>query len=288
MSTFSGKASLRPSAVRTVYLVTYSQANLELFPNRNDFVTAVVESFESGPAKVQQWCCSRESHADGGKHYHMAVKLKKCQRWLQSRRFLEEKYGINVNFSSVHHNYYSAWQYVTKDDDRFEESEGHPDLRNYHRPRTSNASVRSVENGKKRTSEAKTSKKKRTKKEKAKRLTAFDVSEVILKNNIKNITQLHACAQQQRDNGKTDLCEFILCKAPRAIKDIIDTTWHMKGAREQLERAKMSRTQLCEKGLMQLCEKGRRQDCACVKAHDFNRYFKIVRNGNTYRKHRWS
>lgn len=77
-----------PSATRSVYLVTYSQANLEKFPLRNDFAKAIIASFTQGSARVLQWCCSLENHSDGGKHYHMALKLNKIQRWLPSKRYL--------------------------------------------------------------------------------------------------------------------------------------------------------------------------------------------------------
>lgn len=46
-----------------------------------------------------------------------------------------EKFGISVHFSTIHTNYYSAWQYVTKGDSGFIQSFGRPDLTNYH-PRT--------------------------------------------------------------------------------------------------------------------------------------------------------
>ena len=45
------------------------------------------------------------------------------------------KFGISVCFSAIHTNYYSAWQYVTKEDSGFIQSFGHPDLMNYHSPR---------------------------------------------------------------------------------------------------------------------------------------------------------
>ena len=36
--------------------------------------------------------------------------------------------GINVNFSDGHTNYFDAWEYVTKEDFSFLQSEGHSDL----------------------------------------------------------------------------------------------------------------------------------------------------------------
>ena len=136
-----GDKDINPSATRSVYLVTCSQVDMDKMPNRTDFAKAVVESFTQGSCKVIQWCCSLEDHTSGRKHYHMALKLNKVQRWLGSKRYLSETYDITVHYSNVHHNYFSAWQYVTKSDKVYEESEGHPDLRNGYRPRTNNASV---------------------------------------------------------------------------------------------------------------------------------------------------
>ena len=57
-----------------------------------------------------------------------------------SKRYLQRTYGITVHYSSRHHNYYSAWLYVTKSDRQFKQSSGHPDLRNQGEPRTDLAS----------------------------------------------------------------------------------------------------------------------------------------------------
>ncbi len=159
------------SSVRSVYLVMYSQADLQKFPSRNEFASAVVTSFESGSAKVKHWCCSRESHVDGGQHYHLALKLQRSQRWLHSKRYLEQNFGIAVNYSSIHYNYYSAWQYVTKEDTQYEESTGHPRLNN--EPRTSKASVAKTQSGSKRGQPQQQGKRKCVKKQKKKRLTAI-------------------------------------------------------------------------------------------------------------------
>ena len=260
MAALDTGSSLRSSAVRSVYLVTYSRADLSKFPNRRDFAEAVVTSFEKGSAKVKHWCCSRENHADGAKH-HMVLKLHKSQRWLQSKRFLEENFAIEVNYSSNHHNYYSAWRFVTKDDSSCEESESHPDLNSYKEPKTTNASMAKIQTGQKRSAAVQgrgnvCRGKKRSKKEKQKRLTAFDVSEVILKRNIKTMTELHAYAHEQREEGKTDLVQFILCKPPKAIQDLLDTTWRMKTAKEVLERCKKSRMELFNEASKQDCRAG--------------------------------
>ena len=105
---------LEHTAVRRVYLVTYSQANLEHFPKRRSFAQADVGSFSKANGKVLQWVCCRESHENGGHHYHLAFKLDRCQRWLSSKNYMREHHGITVHFSNLHYNYYSAWRYVTK------------------------------------------------------------------------------------------------------------------------------------------------------------------------------
>ncbi|KAJ7375250.1 hypothetical protein OS493_001995 [Desmophyllum pertusum] len=133
---------LRDDAVRQVYLVTYSQANLDMFPTRRSFAEAVVCSFSGTTANVLQWVCCREPHIHGGSHYHLAIKLDRCQRWLQSKQYLQSQHDISVHFSNLHHNYFSAWKYVTKSDEHVVESEGHPDLWNSKPPKTNKACSR--------------------------------------------------------------------------------------------------------------------------------------------------
>ena len=77
-----------------------------------------MEAFDetrSGLADIVQWVFSQERHSSGGTHYHMAVKLSHARRWLRVRNYLDDNHSIQVNFSSVHSNYYSAWRYTTKE-----------------------------------------------------------------------------------------------------------------------------------------------------------------------------
>jgi len=50
--------------VRTVYLITYSQAGEEW--TRESFSAAVLDAFENNESTVRQWVCSKEAHQDGG------------------------------------------------------------------------------------------------------------------------------------------------------------------------------------------------------------------------------
>ena len=74
------------------------------------------------------WVCSLEPHQISGEHFHLAFKLDKVHRWSAIKRRLSDEWGIEVNFSGSHDNYYSAWKYVTKTDKKFAQSNDHPDL----------------------------------------------------------------------------------------------------------------------------------------------------------------
>ena len=108
--------SLSSQEVRSVYLVTYSQPDMDKFARQEDFASAVVESFSQGCAKVKHWSCCLEEHKDGGLHFHLAIKLYQNQRWISSKTYLIDVHGISVHYSNQHYNYYSAWRYVTKSD----------------------------------------------------------------------------------------------------------------------------------------------------------------------------
>ena len=233
---------------RSVYLVTYSQADMAKFPTREVFARALVESFSTGTAKVVRWVCCRERHRKYGDHYHLAIKLDRNQRWIMSKRYLQRTYGITVHYSSRHHNYYSAWLYVTKSDRQFKQSSGHPDLRNQGEPRTDLASrgrrkrarrehnTERGGNGSNETPNSDDSESDRMKinqrlTQEKKRLSAFELSEIVVEKGIKSVTELQALAKKQKIEGKTDLAEFIVNRAPRVVSDIVKTAWDMEKRR---------------------------------------------------------
>ena len=126
---FTMSANLGIRQIRQVYLITYSKAQPNIAATRKEFADKVVNAFNvCGTATILHWACSLEYHFNGAIHFHMCIKLNKTQRWLNIRNYLCQHYEMNVNFSSVHHNYYSAWKYVIKEDLEFLQSESHPDL----------------------------------------------------------------------------------------------------------------------------------------------------------------
>eukprot|EP00795_Rhopilema_esculentum_P005652 gene5652-10884_t len=114
------------------------EANLEIFPTRESFGKAIAEAFDrgSGEVKTQHWTCCLERHQDGGQHYHVAIKLTGPKRWVGVKEHLTKTFGIVVNFSEGHDNYYTAYKYICKSDDDMFKSQDHPHLSEVGSPRT--------------------------------------------------------------------------------------------------------------------------------------------------------
>ncbi|PIK38625.1 hypothetical protein BSL78_24535 [Apostichopus japonicus] len=144
---------------------------MKLCASRENFAEQVLSSFESVGAHIIQWVSCQETHRDGGKHYHMAVKLDRPRRWLKVKSMLENQHGIVVHFSSTYANYYTAWQYVVKEDAGVLQSPGHPDL-GASPPATTSASTSRV-------LQASGEQSARAPLQKRKRLSAFDVSQMV-------------------------------------------------------------------------------------------------------------
>lgn len=76
-------ACLNGRQIRSVYLITYSKADVEIIASRDSFAVVVLDSFQNADptskTKVVQWVCSQERHQNGEIHYHMAVKLDRNQ-----------------------------------------------------------------------------------------------------------------------------------------------------------------------------------------------------------------
>jgi len=246
----SQDSQLDARQVRQVYLITYSQADTSIFPTRRSFANAVTKHFATGMTSVDQWVCCYEEHTKtGGWHYHLAIKLNKNKRWLAVKEAVQREYGVVLNFSNHHKNYYSAWQYVTKSDKESLQSDNHSDLSLQSSPRTSQASKRCI-------TKRKQNKTRTTKKAKQKRLTNISVSDIIRNKNIKTKTELYALAEIQKQNGKLELCNFIINRNSKKIEDLINTTWDLKMSVSNLLRAKNSRLEILRDNLNKQCEVG--------------------------------
>ena len=128
-------ASLDHSRQRIVYLIAYSRADTTTFSSKKGFSSAVVEAWQHFDIRVIKGLLASRyitTTMSGDEmnlyHYHIALKLAKRGRWLQVRNYLDEKFGVQVNFSDNHNLYYTAYRYVTKEDCGVLHSSGHPDL----------------------------------------------------------------------------------------------------------------------------------------------------------------
>ena len=131
--------TLQEHRVQMVYLVTYAQADDRF--TRPSFAEAVWRCFSSGNASVLQWSCSMEPHVIDGHHFHMAVKLDRLRRWKGVKQEMTDRYGAVLNFRDFVSNYHAAWTYVTKEDQNYIQSVGHPELIRDAPPRTARAST---------------------------------------------------------------------------------------------------------------------------------------------------
>ena len=126
---------LEAGGQQIVYLIAYSRADVRKFPSRECFSAAVLHAWYSFGIEVIQWVTCVEGPDSGNQHklnryhFHMAIELKKRARWFQVRKYLDDNFAIQVNFSDNHNSYYSAYQHVTKEDKDALHLESHPDLK---------------------------------------------------------------------------------------------------------------------------------------------------------------
>ena len=163
--------------------------------------------------------------------------------------YLAEHFEINVHFSSNHVNYYTAWQYCCKEDPQPLQSDGHPDLTNTP-PRTLAASQARMSQDDQAEGFGFVPKRKRE------RLSNFEFAEIVLAKSIKTRVELLAFANAQRKEGKTDLCEFIFNKSPKAIAELMTTAWEMENAEADLERSRLQRMTILERAQEEPCHTG--------------------------------
>jgi len=211
------------SQARRVYLITYSQADLNKFPTRESFGRVVAGAFTNNSFKVRptHWACCLEQHQDGQSvHYHVALALSGPKRWLDAKRRIQAQHGVVVHFAENDGEYHSAYKYVCKSDNAVFHSEGHPNLaevgspptkkamRGYHKRRASKAATANVATAEVLTTEV--AEEPCASKKTCVRLTRPEVCDFCIKNNIKTRTELLSVALEQKKQGKLDLANFVL------------------------------------------------------------------------------
>ena len=184
----------------------------------------------------------------GGKHYHMALNLRRTRRWQPIKNYIYNRHKISVNFATENCGYVAVYMYVCKGKHMTDllHSPGCFDMSNISSPVTKNTMEKFQLNAKKRrSSPTNTGKIPRPKTPKnvikKKRLTNCDVSYFMTKNNIQKESELMQAALQRSENGEKDIQAFILNKSPKALSYLIATTWKMQAAPETVAREHCTR-----------------------------------------------
>ena len=196
------------------YLLTYSQADQERFPDCRVFSDCVLEAFNQGPSKsvVEQCTTCKEQHSNSsGIHFHMCLKLSSTRRWKPVFDYLQKNKKIIVNFSSKNCGYLAAYHYACKDKPRESvlHSFGHPNLTDVKSPPSKKGTLASATKARKRRRESSldnnqakepspsASKRTRT----PTRLTNACVAKFLVDNEIRSETALMATAKQREIEG---------------------------------------------------------------------------------------
>lgn len=233
-----------------VYLITYSRAELDKVPNRDVFASLVCKAFsEVSDSKPLHWVVSLEHHEKEGEnpcHYHMALRLNKRCQWSRIRQYIAAAYDIQVHFSSNHNTYYTAFNYVTKEDKEFVTSPNHPVLTE---PPSTERAIQSHRKGAKKN-------KKESGKRIRRRYSSYDVVEVIQQQKLYTRLELLNFASTQKKEGKIELMEFIANGGAKVVQQAIDLAQELNEAPTKLERMKKSRQQLLDEAYKSDCVTG--------------------------------
>ena len=89
-----------------------------------------------------------------------------------------------------------------------------------------------------------------------KRLTNFEVSELLVKKGIKSRLELLALANEQKAEGKTDLVQYVLNNNEKKVNEIISTTWELHFAKETIKHTLQSRMDILTECLSEECGEG--------------------------------
>lgn len=244
-------SQLRSSVGRRIYLVTYSQADLKIFPTRESFGNMIELEFNKGDGKVKvlYWSCCMEPHENGGVHYHCSIKLSGSKKWFLVKRRIAEIYGVQVHFSESAKFYLAAYRYVCKTDKNVAHSLDHPkDLLLNQSPKTKKAIYATQSSAAKRRksksseqSSTQTSSRSEPPKKRKSRINNLTVASFVRNNNIKSYTELLAVAESRQNDGQIDIAEFVFNRSEKCLRELIDKAWKMANAKALLEHENKSR-----------------------------------------------
>ena len=182
--------------------------------------------------KLDCWPCFREEHQNDGFHYHCALKLTGCKKWLSVKKRIAEKHGIQVSFNDKHNFCLSGYRYVFKSGQEVAHSENHPaGLLKAASPKTKK-SIAGFHTA------ACATKKKSTEGEsscgvarKRESLTKLNLVEFIREGGTKSYTELPAIAEERRTAGQMAIAEFVFKRNEKILHELVTKTWQMESAK---------------------------------------------------------
>lgn len=248
------------SCQRRVFLVTYSQADRVKFPTTESFSNSLSKAFGGG-GLIKEWACCEEPHENGGFHFHMAIILNKSRRWGPVKKSFSSENGVSLHFQEDNCGYVAAYRYVCKDKPISEvlHSPGHSNMTVLKSPKTKKAMRRwSISTQQNRSAsnhpdENDDQQPGPSKKSKPMRLSNLEVSKVLISDKIKTESELMRLALHRSQNGEHDLQSFLLNKTPRAISDLINTTWKIHYSEDVVQRERKSRMVLIREAAQGQC-----------------------------------
>ena len=241
--------------------------NLVYISTREEFADIWVKAF--GEDVVKQWACCCEKHKESDEvHFHLALKLKKVKRWKMARDKVIREFGAVCHFQEFHSNYYDAFSYVKKEDADFVTSAGHPILTNS--PQTKHASAKRISITS--AEDLRVRAQAPQKKVKVPKLDNIKVCDIIVTNNLHTERDLFLLANNQKEDGKTDLLEFVLKMSDKRRSELLRTAWRVNNATKENARQQMTNMEI-------LTQKGTCTDCVCQG--NYKKYATEILNDNS-------
>ena len=277
------------------YLLTYSQADLDIVPNSRTFADIVLEAYNDPKeckVEILDWAACQEPHANSGKHYHMILKLNGTRRWKPWFEAMQRKWGINVNFSHTNKGYLKGYRYIIKEksSEMVVHSPGHADLTSARSPMAKKGFVTSSQNAKRRrmsapprqpsveqpsaSRSATASNSRPTNPPQAARptnpphqatpptaefqskLRKNNVIRFIRRNNLHTEDELLAAAKKREMEGLPDVYNYVSEQSPKTIDDILTMVWRLEAAPGKAQRDKMTRMDIVLSYLEKPCVEG--------------------------------
>lgn len=265
---------------RRVFLITYSQADLSIFPSTQKFSEEIVKAF--GEKKIIEWACCMEDHVDGGKHFHMAVSFTSSLRFNPVKKLFLKNFGVSIHFKIKSYGYAAAYKYICKEKPIEEvlHSEGHSPLSRIKTPQT----LKAMKTFSQKSSAVKKNERKSTRRrlnlvtsdsssdgenevtvmepeEKSDgeeeepreflpaKLKPLEVSEFMVREGIRTRKLLMYVAKLRAKNGERDLKAFVVTHSKKFVNELIESTWELEDSEQSIEREKMARLDILAEAL---------------------------------------